>query len=55
MKQETGWSSVLHYLDDFLFVAPAGTCVFLVLLHTMEAVAERFGVPLVSEKKQKVR
>lgn len=50
MKQEIGWSSVLHYLADFMFVGPAGTRVCLVLLHTMKTVAERFSVSLAPGK-----
>lgn len=50
VKREAGWALALHYLDDFLFVGPAGSRVCSVLLHTMERVAGQFGVPLALEK-----
>ncbi|KAM3921505.1 uncharacterized protein RB166_010897 [Leptodactylus fuscus] len=42
--------SVLHYLDDFLFVGPPGTWVCSVLLQEMVRVCRLFGVPLAPEK-----
>lgn len=42
---------VLPYLDDFLFVVPAGIRVCSVLLLTIEAVVSRFGLPLAAKKK----
>ncbi|XP_040273667.1 uncharacterized protein LOC120989530 [Bufo bufo] len=50
VKQEAGWNSVLHYLDDFLFLGPAESRVCAILLHTMERVGARFGIPLAAEK-----
>lgn len=50
VKREAGWSAALHYLDDFLFIGPAGSKVCSVLLHTMERVAQQFGVPLAPDK-----
>lgn len=50
VRQESQIQSVLHYLDDFLFLGPEGSRVCSVLLRTMERMAELFGVPLAPEK-----
>lgn len=50
VKREAGWASVIHYLDDFLFMGPKDSRVCSLLLHTMERVAGQFGVPLAPEK-----
>lgn len=48
--QEALVSSVLHYLDDFLFIGPPGSRVCAMLLRTMERVAVSFGIPLAPDK-----
>ncbi|XP_056419396.1 uncharacterized protein LOC130360877 [Hyla sarda] len=50
VRFETGSRSVIHYLDDFLFVGPDGSprCVF--LLDTFRFFMQKFGVPLSAEK-----
>lgn len=50
VRREAQVPSVLHYLDDFLFVGPEGSRVCLALLQTMERVCAAFGVPLAPEK-----
>lgn len=50
VKSESQIPSVLHYLDDFLFVGPSGSRVCLSLLQTMERVSRNFGVPLAPDK-----
>ncbi|XP_069590448.1 uncharacterized protein [Ranitomeya imitator] len=50
VKDVTGLGSCVHYLDDFLFVGSAFSSDCSVLLHSMEGVAKRFGVPLAAEK-----
>lgn len=50
VRQESRVASVLHYLDDFLFVGPRGSRVCSVLLQTMERLALDFGVPLAPDK-----
>lgn len=50
VRQESLVPSVLHYLDDFLFIGPGGSRVCATLLRTMERVAADFGVPLAPEK-----
>lgn len=42
--------SVLHYLDDFLFIFPGSSWVCVTLLPTMERVPADFGVPLAPDK-----
>ncbi|XP_066446924.1 uncharacterized protein [Eleutherodactylus coqui] len=50
LRFETDIPSVLHYLDDFLFVGPpeAGVCGF--LLASFQKLMRRAGVPLSAEK-----
>ncbi|KAM3929144.1 LOW QUALITY PROTEIN: uncharacterized protein RB166_006928 [Leptodactylus fuscus] len=50
VRSETGSRAIIHYLDDFLFVAPGGDdrCQF--LLDTFRSLMFRFGVPLSLEK-----
>ncbi|XP_069592246.1 uncharacterized protein [Ranitomeya imitator] len=43
-------ASVIHYLDDFMFVGPPDSAVCGNLLATMEWVSGHFGVPLAQEK-----
>lgn len=50
VRQESRVSSVLHYLDDFLFLGPAGSRVCLILLRAMERISADFGVPLALDK-----
>lgn len=50
VKRESAIPSILHYLDDFLFIGPPGSRVCKVLLSTMERIAVTFGVPLAPEK-----
>ncbi|XP_044128316.1 uncharacterized protein LOC122921997 isoform X1 [Bufo gargarizans] len=46
----SGCASVIHYLDDFLCLGPANSRVCSLLLHTVQSVFARFGVPLAVEK-----
>lgn len=50
VRDVSGIQSVIHYLDDFLCVGPAGSNVCAVLLGTLQHIADRFGVPLAPEK-----
>lgn len=50
MQTEAHIPSVLHYLDDFLFIGPLASQVCGILLRTMEWVAFTFGVPLAPDK-----
>lgn len=50
VKRESQIPSVLHYLDNFLFVGPTASRVCASLLHTMERISQSFGVPLAPEK-----
>lgn len=50
VRDVTGINSVIHYLDDFLCVGPAGSNICAVLLGTLQHLADRFGVPLAPEK-----
>lgn len=50
VKSESGIPSVLHYLDDFLFIGPPASLVCKAALRTMERVSLSFGVPLAPEK-----
>lgn len=50
VRQETQVDSILHYLDDFLFVGPRDSRVCSLLLRAMERVSAVFGVPLAPEK-----
>lgn len=42
--------SILHYLDDFLFVGPWDLRVCSLLLQAMECVPVEFGIPLVPDE-----
>lgn len=42
--------SVLHYLDDFLFLGPAGTDQCASLLNAFFRICQHFGVPLALDK-----
>lgn len=50
VRYETGCTSVTHYLDDFLFVGPAGSGLCGHLLDTFRFLMAKFGVPLSVEK-----
>ncbi|KAM4748862.1 uncharacterized protein WCC33_006262 [Rhinophrynus dorsalis] len=50
VRQVSGLPSVLHYLDDFLFVGPSGSDECLTLLSVFREVTARFGVPLAVDK-----
>lgn len=50
VRDVSGINSIIHYLDDFLCVGPAGSNICAVLLGTLQHLADRFGVPLASEK-----
>ncbi|KAM3940651.1 uncharacterized protein RB166_000605 [Leptodactylus fuscus] len=50
VRDVSGLSSVIHYLDDFLCVGPGGSSECLVLMHTVQRVADLFGVPLAPDK-----
>ncbi|XP_040289238.1 uncharacterized protein LOC121002007 isoform X1 [Bufo bufo] len=50
VRFESGCSSVIHYLDDFLYVAPGGMGVCQALLSAFLSLMERFGVPISAEK-----
>ncbi|KAM4706799.1 NACHT domain- and WD repeat-containing protein 1 [Discoglossus pictus] len=49
-RLEAGYRSITHYLDDFLFVGPAGqdTCRF--MLEVFTGICQAFGVPLAHNK-----
>ncbi|XP_061485677.1 uncharacterized protein LOC133386068 [Rhineura floridana] len=50
IKRRTGMDSVVHYLDDFLFVGGAGTGECLHLMAQFQDLTEELGVPLAMEK-----
>ncbi|KAE8597129.1 hypothetical protein XENTR_v10016363 [Xenopus tropicalis] len=50
VRHETGHNSVIHYLDDFLFIGPPNTNVCQLLLSTFQFFMAKFGVPLSREK-----
>lgn len=50
VKREAAIPSVLHYLDDFLFVGPPSSRVCTILLRTMERMAHYFWDPLSPDK-----
>eukprot|EP00079_Xenopus_tropicalis_P012677 XP_002939985.2 PREDICTED: uncharacterized protein LOC100487960 isoform X1 [Xenopus tropicalis] len=50
VRKRAGVSAVIHYLDDFLCVGPGHTMLCAVLLQTVQAVADLFGVPLAPDK-----
>lgn len=50
VRVETGSRSVIHYLDDFLFVSPGGSDGCRHLLDTFRFLMGHFGVPLSAEK-----
>ncbi|XP_069816798.1 uncharacterized protein [Dendropsophus ebraccatus] len=50
VRYETGARSIIHYLDDFLFVAPANSGLCRFLLDTFRFMMDRFGVPVSAEK-----
>lgn len=50
VRSESGIPSILHYLDDFLFVGPPKSYACLNALRTMERMSLHFGVPLAPEK-----
>ncbi|XP_031760883.1 uncharacterized protein LOC116412005 [Xenopus tropicalis] len=50
VRQETGHNSVIHYLDDFLFVGSRSTNVCQLLLSTFQFFMQKFGFPLSKEK-----
>lgn len=50
VRFETNSRSVIHYLDDFLFVAPGSSSQCRFLLDTFRYFMQRFGVPLSAEK-----
>lgn len=47
---QSGKDSVIHYLDDFLFVGPPDSNICLDLLQIFRGITQDFGVPLVEEK-----
>ncbi|KAM4021777.1 LOW QUALITY PROTEIN: uncharacterized protein ACNLHF_027092 [Anomaloglossus baeobatrachus] len=50
VRYETGSNSLIHYLDDFLFVGPVNSKLCSLLLTKFKFIAQRFGVPLSPEK-----
>lgn len=50
VRFETGSCSIIHYLDDFLFVSPGPVRNCRFLLDSFRYFMSRFGVPLSSEK-----
>ncbi|KAM4023529.1 uncharacterized protein ACNLHF_028199 [Anomaloglossus baeobatrachus] len=50
VRDVSGLSALVHYLDDFLCVGPADSAQCAGILATVEWVADRFGVPLAPEK-----
>lgn len=51
MAREVSWVNLdIHYLDDFLYVGPPSSNLCGILLATIQHVAERFGIPLASDK-----
>lgn len=42
VRNMAGVESIVHYLDDFLCVAPASSRICVVLLNTLEHIADRF-------------
>ncbi len=49
-QQITKSSSIMHYLDDFFFVAPANSHKCKVLLNSFQTICKSLGVPLAIEK-----
>ncbi|KAM4694411.1 uncharacterized protein O3C94_004897 [Discoglossus pictus] len=49
---KTGLHSVVHYLDDFLFVGPADSADCLRLMQGFKDLAEEFGIPLAVDKSE---
>ncbi|XP_053558364.1 uncharacterized protein LOC128649240 [Bombina bombina] len=52
VKKKSGKVSVVHYLDDFLFVGPAGSGVCELLVTVFGEVAQDFGIPISEEKSE---
>lgn len=50
VRDVSGLSSVIHYLDDFLCIGPAESAICASLLATLQQVFEVFGVPLAADK-----
>ncbi|KAM4034620.1 uncharacterized protein ACNLHF_021282 [Anomaloglossus baeobatrachus] len=50
VKVESGSQSIIHYLDDFLFVGPQDSTHCQLLLDTFCSLMSRFGVPLSRDK-----
>lgn len=51
VRDVSGCSSVVHYLDDFFVYQPGGrNRVFIVVANMVEKIPVDFGVPLVPEK-----
>ncbi|XP_075694193.1 uncharacterized protein LOC142660963 isoform X2 [Rhinoderma darwinii] len=50
VRLESGCDSVIHYLDDFLFVGPGGSGLCSTLLRVFRQVMSRFGVPISEDK-----
>lgn len=48
MRFETGSRSVIHYLDDILFICSGDRCCF--LLDSFRFLISKFGVSLLAEK-----
>ena len=49
-RRITGSASIMHYLDDFFFVAPAMSEKCMVLLDSFQRICKALGVPLAEEK-----
>ncbi|KAM4652048.1 uncharacterized protein O3C94_014383, partial [Discoglossus pictus] len=49
---KTGLHSVVHYLDDFLFVGSADSADCLSLMQGFKDLAEEFGIPLAVDKSE---
>ncbi|XP_053563915.1 uncharacterized protein LOC128654176 [Bombina bombina] len=52
VKQTAGISSMVHYLDDFLFVGPAGSAICDRLVRAFGQVTEEFGIPVAADKSE---
>ncbi|KAM4043794.1 uncharacterized protein ACNLHF_014075 [Anomaloglossus baeobatrachus] len=50
VRDVSGLTSIIHYLDDFLCVGPAGSMVCAGLLFALQKVAASFGIPLAPDK-----
>lgn len=50
VSYESGFDSIVHYLDDFLFVGPAGSPLYSYLLQLFSSISAFFGIPLAVEK-----